>query len=305
MYTIVANKRPGLGKQEAIAVYGSSAMTTPTFYRVMHNTVVDWYRANNHPVFEIGTGTGAPDNVISGNLLQNDSTIQDTTLMENDSGAQTLFDLASNVYYCTQPASEWFRRDGSTLLSFTQWTNWADETAGRQLQVALRDPTRSAASYNYARGGEATLEAYLDECRQQSQAAWRDDYTALALIRYIHEGFRPTVDLGPTQVGAVWPPDTSAMYELIARAEGPGRIDPDPNGFYVQGATVSVQAVSLGPPEWFAGWTGDRTGTDNPLIVRLTSNVTVTAVFVPEPGLVAWAVVALGLLRRGGQKTRE
>ena len=49
-------------------------------------------------------------------------------------------------------------------------------------------------------------------------------------------------------------------------------------GTYNQGQTVSVRAIP-NPGYEFIGWSGDASGTSNPLSIRIESNISVTAQF--------------------------
>jgi hypothetical protein len=51
------------------------------------------------------------------------------------------------------------------------------------------DPNRSIATYQASIGGNASLAAFLTQCRLQSKANWRTEYTADAVNTYIRAGF--------------------------------------------------------------------------------------------------------------------
>ena len=61
-------------------------------------------------------------------------------------------------------------------------------------------------------------------------------------------------------------------------------------GTYLQGASVYVTATNNNGFE-FTGWTGDATGTENPLFVTITTNLNITANFASNSANITWTVL--------------
>ncbi|MDG5814867.1 hypothetical protein QA601_07255 [Chitinispirillales bacterium ANBcel5] len=75
--------------------------------------------------------------------------------------------------------------------------------------------------------------------------------------------------------------DVSSGYNLSVETEGQGSVDPS-SGQYSEGDTVTVTATA--DPGWtFSHWSGSLTGTDNPLIFNIDSDVELTAHFIQLP----------------------
>jgi len=85
-----------------------------------------------------------------------------------------------------------------------------------------------------------------------------------------------TVDDGNVIKNIVFTPIPPPSYMLTMLVVGEGTVSPG-NGTYVQGTTVSLEAI--GAEGWsFSGWSGDATGTTNTTIT-MNSNKVVTATF--------------------------
>lgn len=69
--------------------------------------------------------------------------------------------------------------------------------------VPFADGTRSLAAFHAQLGGNGSLDGFLGQARRQSRSRWLPAYTAQAAAAWVRQGFRPTVDLGSPQVGAV------------------------------------------------------------------------------------------------------
>jgi hypothetical protein len=69
--------------------------------------------------------------------------------------------------------------------------------------VPFEAPTRSLAAFDALLGGNGTIENFLAQARLQSRSRWLPAYTSRAVARHLRGAFKPTVDLGWPQVGAV------------------------------------------------------------------------------------------------------
>jgi len=87
-------------------------------------------------------------------------------------------------------------------------------------------------------------------------------------------------------------------YNLLSLSTaGDGTVAATPNGlFFGCDELVSVQATP-GPGQMFAGWSGDVTGIENPLLLTMTGNVDLVANFIPTPTppVISSVQVALGV----------
>jgi hypothetical protein len=73
------------------------------------------------------------------------------------------------------------------------------------------------------------------------------------------------------------------QYELITATVGRGDVTVDPSGgVYTVGMTVTLTAVA--EQYWeFAGWSGDVSGSANPLVLTMDANKVATATFAINP----------------------
>ncbi|WP_299701337.1 T9SS type A sorting domain-containing protein [uncultured Pontibacter sp.] len=79
------------------------------------------------------------------------------------------------------------------------------------------------------------------------------------------------------------PPPPSEQYTLSVSTVGSGSVSKSPTqNTYAAGSTVSLTATPAAGYQ-FAGWSGDVTGTTNPLSVVMNNNITLTATFTETP----------------------
>ena len=70
---------------------------------------------------------------------------------------------------------------------------------------------------------------------------------------------------------------------LTTRISGPGDVAVSPYKlYYTAGESVTITATPRGGTNQFAGWTGDYTGTNNPLVLVLNTSKVLTASFAPQ-----------------------
>jgi hypothetical protein len=167
---------------------------------VQNNTVYDWHQglSTNKDFLSGGTGYKAiNDVVVKDNDFQTNSTSQIVLLNHaRNAGEETWL---GNDYWASA-ASNWFSIQ-STLKSFNAWTAAVEPTA-TALQRDYVDPTRTAASYNAAQGGPATVAGFIEKARLQSKLNWNGAYTASPVINYVRGGFAVKV----TPVSDTTPP---------------------------------------------------------------------------------------------------
>jgi hypothetical protein len=86
------------------------------------------------------------------------------------------------------PADAWVRLGGERC-SLEEWLRLADDASPAAAPVAPPDPERDIAAYGRTLGAEDGAAAFLAGLRAQSRAAWRPEYTAAAVNRYVRAGF--------------------------------------------------------------------------------------------------------------------
>ena len=87
---------------------------------------------------------------------------------------------------------------------------------------------------------------------------------------------------------------TPVQYALTLSTSGSGTVTKTPDQpIYTSGSTVSLTATPAAGQQ-FTGWSGDATGTANPLSVSLTANKSITANFVPTVAQYTLTVTAIG-----------
>lgn len=69
-------------------------------------------------------------------------------------------------------------------------------------------------------------------------------------------------------------------YTLTINVMGSGTVKRNPtNTIYPSGATVTLTAIPQDSSWYFSGWSGDVTGTNNPINVLMDTNKVITATF--------------------------
>ena len=180
------------------------------------------------------------------------------------------------------------------------WTfgGWSgDHTASElETQVTITDDTAVTATFNQnhyevnvnviGAGGEVTLdpqkEFYLhgdvvalvadgDACWSFNQ--WSGDLTGSNPVEVV----TITDDLDVTALF------TENEYTLTVNKVGPGNVAISPSqAEYTCGEEITLNAVPA-PGNFFAGWSGDLTGAENPLTFAIEKNMVVTATFTNNP----------------------
>src|SRR5215831_2535929 len=69
-------------------------------------------------------------------------------------------------------------------------------------------------------------------------------------------------------------------YTLTINVIGSGTVARNPtNSIYPAGANVTLTAISNDPSWYFANWSGDASGSGNPINVTMDTNKVITATF--------------------------
>ena len=82
-----------------------------------------------------------------------------------------------------------FSGPGSEESWLSKWKDLVGDATSVAKAPEFPDPSRTIGSYHASIGGKPTLEAFLEEARQQSKARWRPEYTAAAANAYFRKGF--------------------------------------------------------------------------------------------------------------------
>jgi hypothetical protein len=86
-------------------------------------------------------------------------------------------------------------------------------------------------------------------------------------------------------VSALFQPNPSGQAALTVLLNGPGQVNVNPSAnSYSTNATVTLTA-NPAPGKGFVSWSGDASGSQNPLSVAMTQNKVITANFTNWPGL--------------------
>ncbi|MFY9344607.1 MAG: right-handed parallel beta-helix repeat-containing protein [Planctomycetota bacterium] len=182
---------------------------------------------------DLGPHPSNPGNLVAGNVVEQGSnisvtqprgwgmeikrvltpTVRDNVIAQCEGGMQVGIQL-TDISVCTVANNTLHAWNGGNLASspasnpgsvhhniFSQGPAFGSNVM--TTAVPYVDPWRTAASYQGALGGTATLDAFLLAARQQARHSWNPANTAAALRAYVRSGFRPTANLGSPQIGAV------------------------------------------------------------------------------------------------------
>ena len=183
---IIAHEK-STGEGRAINI---SASDDPVFNAMISDNIVyDFGEVLNI------SGDGLGDNAVHGNLF---SVTNKKSYLVSCRDTR-LFDPAQVRYarnHWRSNHSIWFHNaytNGAKLVqqwyTYKQWVALSEEVRPSGGAILYNDPKRTVESYHESLGGKGTLEAFLDEARQQSRSNWRESYTAAAVNGYIRDGF--------------------------------------------------------------------------------------------------------------------
>ncbi|MFC6223003.1 lamin tail domain-containing protein [Hymenobacter artigasi] len=154
---------------------------------------------------------------------------------------------------------------GSTPTTYTLATS----------TVGTGTVTKSPNAATYASGSTVSLTATAGAGYQFS--GWSGDATGTANPLAVTMNANKNITATFTAVAP-------ATYTLTTSTVGTGTVTKSPNAAtYASGSTVSLTATA-GAGYTFTGWSGDATGSANPLAVTMTANKTITATFTASSG---------------------
>ncbi len=120
------------------------------------------------------------DNIIQSHY-DNATLVSATASLDN-------YTFSGNRYYATGALDEWFQVAG-TNLDFSGWESTSSESGAVVEEVIFPDPDRTIQNYQTHLGKPASMEAFIEEVRQQSKYNWRREYTADSVNSWVREGF--------------------------------------------------------------------------------------------------------------------
>lgn len=218
---------------------------------VRDNIVYDWFQALTTDASYVPGGSGF--RALNGLAIRNNDfqqTVSPRLLVHGNPYDDTVESWDDNYYWDDSPSSGWFSV-ATVTKSFDQWQDGIEPDANRT-QRKYRDPARTIGTYNRSLGGDATLDAFLADARNQSRQSWRPQMTADAVNDYMREGF--TVDSSVPTAG-LEAPDVNALggagHAFIVHYADDNGIDPrtldsadvrvtGPNGYSELASLVGV-----------------------------------------------------------------
>lgn len=96
--------------------------------------------------------------------------------------------FSQNRYASVLPADQWFQVQG-TGMDLSRWVAHTGETGAAAEPVPALKPVPTIESYMAHLGLEPTLDAFIQEVRQQSRADWRQPFTAAAVNDWFRRQF--------------------------------------------------------------------------------------------------------------------
>jgi uncharacterized repeat protein (TIGR02543 family) len=172
---------------------------------------------------------------------------------------------SGDVTSSDNPLEHTIQDDTTITATFTQdeFSLTVDTVGDGSVDI---DPEKSAYNYNEV----VTLTADPDP--GWTFAGWSGDETS-------SDNPLDVTILGDTTITATF---TQDEYSLIVDTVGDGSVDVDPDQTtYVYGEVVTLTAVA--DDDWFfAGWSGDVTSSDNPLVHTIQADTNITATFTQD-----------------------
>ncbi|TGE14053.1 InlB B-repeat-containing protein [Hymenobacter elongatus] len=139
------------------------------------------------------------------------------------------------------------------------------------------------------------LNALLPELAQQkstpqSPVTIVDHNTGVNPVTETYDGIHLN-EVGEERMAARWytalqallDTPVSTFYPLATAASGAGTVSRSPDQATYAAGTVATLTATPGSGQQFVGWSGDATGSANPLAVAMTAAKTITATFAPLP----------------------
>lgn len=148
-----------------------------------------------------GTGSDLTNITVSGNDIQEDAGFNATNGWGDSVTLGTLYinaypgsvTFADNTWFTGRASGSWFNDGLGGLSSFASYMATIGDTTSTAGAKSYSDPGRTVADYMTSIGGTGGLAEFCDGARANRRYSWDDDYTAVAIINYIRDGY----DLAP------------------------------------------------------------------------------------------------------------
>ncbi len=127
--------------------------------------------------------SGWSDNTVEDNIFVDPSHASCLVYHEGDFSTLNY----SNNHYYSSHVGDWFC--GDVQANLTDWQSASGETGANIWNNSFSDPDRTIASYAELLGLSPSLEAFIEQAREQSRLNWNNDLTAEAINTYIKAGF--------------------------------------------------------------------------------------------------------------------
>ncbi len=220
---------------------------------------------------------------------------------------QTQYYLTVNSDHDNPQGEDWYNSGTNANFSVTTpadesdgtryvFTNWSGDYSGTNASASItmnspkevtanwqtqyyltvnsaRDNPQGAGWYNSGTNADFSVTTPADESNGTRYVFtnWSGDYSGTDASASI------TMN-SPKEVTANW--QTQYFLTTAVNPENGGTMEPNPPGaWYASGANVNLSANAIGIFQW-VGWSGDKTGPENPTQITMTSKKQVTANFV-------------------------
>ena len=233
------------------------------------------------------------------------------TARESEAVAELCYEagVSVNMSYGTEGSSAYVSRVDDALKVYFNYSNavrvvyryyysnvdeWFDvlknqRDLSRPLEFAMYSPDDS--------GHAVVIDGYLvsDGLKQvhinMGWNGWYDAYYTLDNI--LEEGIFDFTDTFWQHAVIDIIPLSATQYTLTLTSSGGGTTDPTPGSYtYDEGTQVAISAIPDNGYE-FSGWSGDASGTDNPLTIAMDSNKSIKANFVQQTAQYTLTITAV------------
>lgn len=207
-------------------------------------------------------------------------------------------------------ASGWnylYALEGTAPLASAPWAKAGGDAWNRSAQVVAGAPDLLIQTADQAVPEQGAVMAGVVFSGQGMTYRWFLNDAPLAVE--LDRSYLALTNFSPAQAGqyrvvasnafgetASEPIRISLGYTIATHINGPGEIHLAPAlSLYPAGSQVEVQAVPTNGV--FRGWSGALTGTNNPAVLTVTSNLELTATYEFLPGQLIWEWIPLGSVR--------
>jgi hypothetical protein len=97
-----------------------------------------------------------------------------------------------NKYYTLRNSNEWFEHDGVDMGK-AAWDTATGDTGSTTTEIIFVDSARTIPTYMTSLGQTATLDEFVEKCKQQGNGSWDRDYSARYVNAYFRAGYREAV----------------------------------------------------------------------------------------------------------------